>query len=1142
MLKKNKIFFIILFILLNIFQTNQSDINFTIQESSFKPLNSREMYYFELTKSVPEFYFSFLNIYEGSDIIINLKIAKGFTSICYIYDSYEKIKTNDDEEYIDYIKEFNLVENEFILKNSELSIKNTKYYLIIKDIFNSFNKDYISIFNEQDNILLEKEKYITFDKYYSKNFFNLKFSHKKNEYVALELNIDNSEFLQYISIYLENNDDPIYMGEINRGEIKLNEDLEIEGNYLIKIESIEEPYIEIKSTIILHKDERNVKEIQYDNPLTLSYTGNKVFNFYVDIDDYDYNEENVITFKFGKEIYNRNLLNHCFAKVQNFETNDDNKFLANMPANEDENEALFKRLTGTTNVYQLYFKNSIKEEENKKKYLLIHLYIKIEEHDPNEYINPDEFTVFLSKKAEKINLEDYKYNNIILNKNIQLQNYIPQIYRLILPKNDENSIKLSYVFYTSETIQFIYNNTMLNTDSHLYEESKMIYALSPNFEGYDYSNVLYIKLYGIYSNIINFRIESTESLIYYIHNKNRMIKTLSNKLTDCNKSIYYIGDYGFLSEKGFFYQETLYGKINRYYKNLINFNDKTILINEDNKYLIDNNLFSLDTSIDIVELKCEFPGFYLVHLIETVNEREINLYSKIYNYLPANKNFTIFPKLEGHLEEEINLEISTPMGKEIKISDGEKIIIINSNNKYYQIKFENSSYIPPFFTVLSENEAIFSITLTNKNPFILIENKSTIVDYDKQIIVKLDQNKNYESINIIVTRIYHGFRYSIYRGNVDYPAKLIENENDYNIIDRSHKINMTIINPYLREENINDENNVYYIVYLIDDPEMIEKEVIINYNEIKEYEKIKIGSLKAILTENQKYSLGFGKELNSLNFVYQSCANSLKEVNIYYYYDKIQTIISNDTKNIYQHNKLNNYYESNFDYLIDINFKNSSKENLLLLNGAVIGITNKQVTDEDIKKYVDMKLNITQKGKKIVWEKIENIKQYDVFVLNENNTYRPFLKNPCLLQSIKNNNTNLEIIKNINNNNDTYIKYYSCSSNSLAINEKGRYVVVVSANTEGDIPLIYIYDEIIFDSNLNPPDDDEEDDDEEDDDEEDDDDGMGKGTIIFLAIALPLVIIIVIILLIVLLKSKRKILKVEETNQYLVRETGQSIE
>ena len=225
MLNQKNIRFIILFILLNLLETNQSNINFSIPESDFTPLNSREITYFELTKSNSEIYFSFINNYEDSDIIINLKIAKGFTSNCYIYDSYEKIKTDEDGEYIDYLAAFNLVENNFILKSSELTIKKTKYYLIIKDILNSFNKDYISIFNEQDKILLEKEKYITFDKYYSQNYFNLAFSHTKNEFVTLELNIDNSEFIQYISIYLEDNDDPVYIGEINRGEITINEEL-----------------------------------------------------------------------------------------------------------------------------------------------------------------------------------------------------------------------------------------------------------------------------------------------------------------------------------------------------------------------------------------------------------------------------------------------------------------------------------------------------------------------------------------------------------------------------------------------------------------------------------------------------------------------------------------------------------------------------------------------------------------------------------------------------------------------------------------------------------------------------------------------------------------------------------------------------
>ena len=1120
-MSKQKIFlFVFLFIFSNIKKTNQSDLSFSVPESSFMPLNSREIKLFELSPDNSEIYYSFQNDYSNTDIIINLKVAKGFTTYCYIYDSYEKIEIDSQGEYINAMAEFSMTEKSIILKSSVYSIKSNKYYIVIKDILKSYNKDYISIFNELDNINLENEQYINIDKFYSENMFIFTFSHKKEEVVTLELNTNNIYFYQEILIYYsvsEAEEELIYDGEKNKGEIKINEDLESEGSYRVYIVSEEEPYLDIKSSIILHKDDKNVKELKYKDPLVFAYTGNKIFNFFADIDDYDFNDENIVTFKFGDQVFNRNLLSHCYAKVMNFESYDDNKLMANMPANEDENEAVFTRISGTTGLYQLYFKKTLEKEENKKSYLLIHLSLKIEEHDTDEYISPEEFTVFLSDKPLKIKLEEYN-NNIILNKNIKLENYIPQIYKIVLPKKEENNAKLSYIFYTSDNIQNIYNNTMISNDNHLNENSKMIYAISPYFDGYDYTNTLYIKLYGYNDKEINFRIESTESSIYYINNEYRKIRTFSDKITNCNKSFYYIGDYGFLVEKGYIFNEILYGKINLFYKGVINSEDKTILINEDSKYLIDNNLVSLDTSIDIIELKCETPGFYQSHLMDNVEKRDINLYSRIYNYLPKNKNFTISPVLSP-IQEDINFEIYNPKGKEIKISDGEKITTLDSNNKYYQVKYKNYSQVPTSFTVLSAEDTVISITLTNQDPFVIVEKETTHVDYDSQIIVKLPQNKKYESVNIVITRIYHGYSYSLFKGNVDFASKLIESEYDYITIDRSHKINMTISNPYLRDEQALSGNNVYYIMYSIDDPEMIQKDVILSYNDIKEYEKIENGKSKIIFTDNEKYSLPFGKDINSLNVIYLSCANSLKEINIYNYNDEIETIRNSKNESSYQCGKIDKKEE--MEYQIGINLNENSIENMKI-NGAVIGITNQDISEEDIKKYSERKLKINQKGKKIEWDKYDNIKQYDIFVLDENNTYTQYLKNPCLLQSIKNNITTILI-----NNNDSYIKYYSSNTNSIKMEEKGRYAVTVSVNIEGKVPLIYIYDSIIYDSSSEAP--------------EDDDKG-GKGTIIFLAIALPLVIIIVIALLIFLIKYKKnqKIDLEEPKEERLVRETTQS--
>ena len=135
--------------------------------TDFQPLHSREVSSFELTKTKSEVYYSFENNNDDSDIILNFKIAKGFTSYCYIYDSYDKISQDAQGQYINAIKEFQMTEKNIILKKADLTIKKVKYYIIIKDLINSFNKDYISIFNEQDTIVLANEQYVQFSQFYS---------------------------------------------------------------------------------------------------------------------------------------------------------------------------------------------------------------------------------------------------------------------------------------------------------------------------------------------------------------------------------------------------------------------------------------------------------------------------------------------------------------------------------------------------------------------------------------------------------------------------------------------------------------------------------------------------------------------------------------------------------------------------------------------------------------------------------------------------------------------------------------------------------------------------------------------------------------------------------------------------------------
>ena len=1116
--------YLIFFLLISIVsQTSQKGIRAVVPEDEFVLLKSREIVQFQLNKTNNEIYYSFQNNYAESDILINLKVGKGFTTYCYIYDSYDNIKINSKGEYINPTKEVVLSDNYIILKSSELEIKKTKYYFIIKDIFLSYNKDYISIFNEQDEINLIKEKFVIMEKFYSKNKYYFSFSHTKNEIVTLDLNINDIDFYQDVYIYKNPNKELIYKGEKNKGEIKLNEDRDSEGDYIIEIESQEKPYIDIKSSIILHKDEVFVKELKYGSPLSFAYSGNKLFNLYVDLSEYNLNDENIISFKFGNQIFDRNLVSHCYAKVLNFESYDDSKFLSNMPAKEEENEAVFSRLSGTSNIYQLYFKNTKQKEENKKPFLLIHLSIQKEEHDTDEYISPEEFSVYLSKKPITINLGEYKNKKMIIDENIKLEDYVCQIYKIILPEIEDDSNKLSYIFYTSINIEVVYNYSML-VNNHLKDQTKMIHVLSSEDNEYNFTKILYVKLFGFSNEKVNFKIESTEYLVNYIFKDSRSTKTYNNKLTDCSKPFYYIGEYSLNAKMEYLYLETFYGKINTYYKNAIS-PDDSILINENPKYLIEDNLIKFESSLDIVEFKCQIPGLFQIHFIDDIDSdnRQINLLSKVYTFLPRMTDFTITPIINNP-QEDVSFEIYTPTGAEIEINDGSKITYIDSNNKYYQVKYKNESEVPYLFTVFSKKDTVISISLTNKNNFAIVDSDySRIGQNYSQVIVKLLQKENCENINLEINKVYYGYNYSFFKGNVEYAANLVESESDYIEIDRSYKIKMTVPNPYLGEE-IYDENIAYYFMFYIEDYEKIQKEVFVTYNEIKENEIINKDVPIIIFKDNEKYQLPtFEENMTDMNIIYQSCGNSLKQINIYNYEDQIKTIINNENESIYQHDIIKIYHElPNLTYRIDINFDEKKKDINPVLNGAVIGITEENITDEDIEKYSNLTLNISQNGRRVEWDPIENISHYDVYVLNENNTYVSSLKNPCLLQSIKNHYPYPP--HNVYDNEDYYEKYYSSSTNYITLNEKGRYYVTVSANISGQVPLIYIYDKVIFDSSLIP---------------EDSEESLDDGTKLFMAISIPLVFISVFIILIALTKcNKLPIIDPESSKSSLISDTS----
>ena len=1064
---------------------------FIPKKDSFVPINSNTFNLMELKESQRELYFSYENKFDDSDIVINLKKAKQYTTHLYLYDSYENIKTKDGE-YINYVEDLDLSEKLLYIKGCQ---KKT-YYIIIKDLGNYSTKDYFSIYNEQDIIELKQDEPFTINLFLSKNLYTFTFKGEKDEIIYLDLNINDKDFSETIEIYL-NEDEEIYKGERNNGLIKLNEDKSSEGNYKILLSSTNnEVYTDIKSSIVLYKEKIQVLKLEPEKEIKLFYLNSKTFSFYVDLNDYQLNEENIITFKVTHNAYNKKLIEYCYAKNMNFKEFDDNKFISNMPAHEEESEADFSSYNSLTNVYHLYFSRTQEKEEDKNSYLLVHCSVKIDEE---LYFEPETMSVYLSPKVINFDLSEKKYynnGNIKINQNININDYIPQLLKInISVSENPDDNKLSYIFYTDTQIQSIYEKTMINVD-HTNEVLKQIYAISNrNLKNLKNNKIIYIKLFGAKQEIV-FKIESTNSEISYYSGSTRPSKILSQQHLNCGNSFYYIGSYSMIADDTNFYLEEIYGKYNVYYKNSLSNNEDSILTNGNNKNLINSKTGLLSKTFDILELKCEYPGYFNLHLLPkyystslTMNQRQIALVSKGELY--------IYPKVnEGQAK--INLEIFTPLGKEIEITINGTNSIINIDNQYFQTKYKKAENVPKEIKLkIKEDNTVLSIKLTENNLFKVVETGRARIN-EERILFKLDNNQNYKNVNITLKRVSNDYTYTIFKGDISFATDPILNGYETMPIGDKNYINFILSNPYMKPFSMkpDKEDSPFYIMFYVYDREGVQKDIYMEYNPIEEYEKFPNSVIKILPVEENIYSLDFNKDVNKVSVLYQSCGKSLKGINIYSYDDLLNEF---DTDNKYNLGAFKNYLMPS---QITPIFEKEEDENQY--NGAVIGISLNDISKSDIDKYNNYNYSVRQNGKVLKWPKLDGVKEYIIYVFNTENEDIKYIHNPCYLDFVRKNNSNEK-----NSSDPTYVESYSSKVNSFTVKEEGIFITTVMANIEGKMLMKYIYNELRYNSSAEPYDEDE--------DEEND-----NTILIVLLVFIPIILIIVIVLIIIYIKKNKQ--------------------
>ena len=105
-----------------------------------------------------------------------------------------------------------------------------------------------------------------------------------------------------------------------------------------------------------------------------------------------------------------------------------------------------------------------------------------------------------------------------------------------------------------------------------------------------------------------------------------------------------------------------------------------------------------------------------------------------------------------------------------------------------------------------------------------------------------------------------------------------------------YSINLLVSNPYLKANSMipDKESSSFYIAFHVKDTEGKQKDISVVYNNVDEYEEWKDSIIQTLpATDNKRYSLKSQEGVQKMSILYQSCGNSLKEINLYNYDDII---------------------------------------------------------------------------------------------------------------------------------------------------------------------------------------------------------------------------------------------------------------
>ena len=569
--------------------------------------------------------------------------------------------------------------------------------------------------------------------------------------------------------------------------------------------------------------EINITEIKEGQRLDVDkWENDKPYEYYLNIDKYNLNEENVL------EIWENNTKIETSLMTIYIS-------LVNVSESQIKNDSI---KFNETDKYEITSKNifidSLKNETcyfipfkitKKAHYLLISI---------NNIGTKNDLYLYIPKinSIEAINQNEFSKTNIIERKNIEIKNNIRLYYKIGIQNINLEENNLFFLFdKNSEDLEIIFYEDFisLNPENYAYFIQKNKSDISSLYFSIKYKNDSKSELN------INLKIREDNNTYYVIKNYERDLIKLYIENIKCDEKIFILEKYNNYNDKNryFLIPEKLYG--NYFLKLFDSIDNLNFEQNYDNgETIIPNQIFNLtDGLVNVYILECTTPSaFYFEIFMDKNCPKFIFPGETIKTFLPTNSyyyNYVSIKDLNDGAKYIINYKIlnySYPsedsdttlytsfhtQGQDI---DFELEKIENEDTQDYQelYKYEGDKYYTQFcFGALSD--LFVEYFLSSNELFTNLEDGRTILMGNAQnYSLKIRKNFVYDYISINVeSKYYIEGRYELKLVNSEYIlSNLTLMVGAANVsMPYSDKINLKISNPadkFDQANKIYDENN-----------------------------------------------------------------------------------------------------------------------------------------------------------------------------------------------------------------------------------------------------------------------------------------------------------------------------------------------